>query len=340
MFECADQLVAALDAGRVLAVATLVSVEGSAPRTVGSSMAFDGAAVIGSIAGGCVEGAVIEVCERVLADGEARTVSYGISDEVAYDAGLSCGGTLRVHVRRVAGTDPLVAQLRAATRGQAAGIASALGPADAPHSGRIDAEVRSRIARGESGVVRVDCAPEPSIEVFVEVATAPPHLIIVGAMDFSAALASAASVLGYRVTVCDPRALFATPARFPGADVVVSWPTTYLAQEAVDERTAICLLGHDARYDVDVLELALASPARYVGAMGSRRTLELRLAALRERGVPAASIGRLRSPIGLDLGASSPAEAAVSILAEILAERSGASATPLRATHGPIHAPR
>jgi len=339
MFESADRLVAALDAGRVLAIATLVAVEGSAPRTVGTSMAFDGAAVIGSIAGGCVEGAVIEVCERVLADGESRTVEYGVSDEQAYDAGLTCGGTLRLHVRRVVGADAVVAQLRAAARGEAAGVASVLGPVDARHAGRIDAEVRARIARGESGLARIDCAPEPGVEVFIEVTTAPPALLLIGAMEFSAALARAASVLGYRVTVCDPRALFATPARFPGADVVVAWPTTFLASAAIDERTVICVLSHDARYDVDVLVLALGSPAGYVGAMGSRRTLELRLAALRGRGVAEESLGRLRAPIGLDLGASSPAEAAVSILAEILAVRTGASAAPLRATHGAIHPP-
>ena len=137
MFESADRLVAALDAGRVLAIATLVAVQGSAPRTVGTSMAFDGAAVIGSIAGGCVEGAVIEVCERVLVDGQSRTVEYGVSDEQAYDAGLTCGGTLRLHVRRVAGSDAAVAQLRAAARGEAAGVASVLGPFGERDSGRI-----------------------------------------------------------------------------------------------------------------------------------------------------------------------------------------------------------
>ena len=347
MFESADRLVAALDAGRVLAIATLVAVEGSAPRTVGTSMAFDGAAVIGSIAGGCVEGAVIEVCERVLADGQSRTVEYGVSDEQAYDTGLTCGGTLRLHVRRVAGSDAAVAQLRAAARGEAAGVASVLGPfgerdsgrMDARYTDRIDAEVRARMARGESGLARIDCAPDPAVEVFIEVTTAPPTLLLIGAMEFSAALARAASVLGYRVTVCDPRALFATPARFPDADVVVAWPTTYLARAAIDERTVICVLSHDERYDVDVLALALGSPAGYVGAMGSRRTLELRLASLRGRGVSETSIGRLHAPIGLDLRASSPAEAAVSILAEILAVRTGASAAPLRTTHGAIHQP-
>lgn len=292
MFEIADRLLAAVAAGSRLAVATAVSIDGSAPRTVGTSMAFDGASVIGSIAGGCVEGAVVETCELVLSDGIPRTVEYGVSDESAYSVGLTCGGQLRIHVQIL--DDDLISALAA----------------------QRDLDV---------------CAG------FTERAPVERHLIVFGAMEFSAALSSAAQVLGYRVTVCDPRSLFTTPARFPGAEIVVSWPTVWFETAEVDERTVICVLSHDARFDAELIALALDSPAAFVGAMGSRRTHDRRVASLRERGVSEEAIARLRSPIGLDLGASTVEETAVAILAEVIASRSAASALPLSTTAGAIH---
>ena len=290
MFEIADRLLAAVDAGRPLVVATAISIEGSAPRTVGTSMAWDGAAVIGSIAGGCVEGAVVEACEAVLADGQSRTVEYGVSDETAFSVGLTCGGRLRIHVQLL--TEEIVANLRAGT----------------------------------------------AIEVcrdFTERAPVQRRMIIFGAMEFSAALSKAAQAIGYRVTVCDPRPLFTTAERFPGADLVVMWPTEYLAAASVDEHTVICVLSHDARFDAELIAQALALPVAYVGAMGSRNTHDRRVASLAERGVT--DIARLHSPIGLDLGASSPEETAISILAEILNARSDSTALPLSVLGGAIH---
>ncbi|MFS0700334.1 XdhC family protein, partial [Cellulomonas sp. 179-A 4D5 NHS] len=207
---------------------------------------------------------------------------------------------------------------------------------------QLDVEVAARLASGRTGVATLTCAgsgggPVDELDVFVEVAAAPPRLVLVGAMDFSVALAAAGRVLGYRVTVCDPRPLFATPERFPGVELVLAWPTTYLRATTLDQRTAVCVLSHDARFDTEAVALALASPAGYVGAMGSRRTHERRVAELRMRGVGEDAIARLRSPIGLDVGASTPQETAVAILAEVLAVRSGASGEPLRATAGPIH---
>jgi xanthine dehydrogenase accessory factor len=291
MHEIADRLLAAHDAGHRLVVATAIAIEGSAPRTVGTSMAWDGEAVIGSIAGGCVEGAVVEVAGEVLADGVPRTVEYGVSDETAFSIGLTCGGQLRIHV------EPFTAAMADALR---------------------------------------DARP---IEVcgYVDAPAIERRMIIFGAMEFSAALAAAARVLGYRVTVCDPRPLFLTEARFPGVERIVQWPTTYLAATPIDERTVICVLSHDARFDAELIAIALASPAGYVGAMGSRNTHDRRVASLRERGVDAAAIARLHSPIGLDLASSTPEETAVSILAEVLARRSGASALPLTVTSGSIH---
>lgn len=290
MYEIADRLLAAVDDGRALVVATAIAIDGSAPRTVGTSMAFDGVAVIGSIAGGCVEGAVVEIAARVLATGRAETVDFGIDDDTAMSVGLTCGGALRVHVQ------PFTTVLETALR---------------------------------SGTEVQVCSE------FVEPPPVLRRLIILGAMEYSAALADAATALGYRVTVCDPRSLFATAERFATSEVVVEWPTDYLARAAIDEHTVICVLSHDWRFDAEALAIALRSPAAYVGAMGSRLTDARRRASLDELGV---DHSRLHSPIGLDLGASTPAETAVSILAQILAERSRASAEALTQRVGAIHA--
>ena len=175
MFEIADRLVAALDAGRTLAVATAVSIEGSAPRTVGTSMAFDGSTVIGSIAGGCVEGAVVDVCELVLADGVARTVEYGVSDETAFSVGLTCGGQLRIRVTAVDAA--METALRAAVAGAPAGLATPLGAIPARFETRVAAELDARVALGETALSAIDCDGD-EVEVFFEVATPPARMIL------------------------------------------------------------------------------------------------------------------------------------------------------------------
>jgi xanthine dehydrogenase accessory factor len=338
MFEIAPRLLAALEGTAPLAVATAVAIDGSAPRTVGTSMAFDGTVVIGSIAGGCVEGAVVGVCEEVLADGMPRTVEYGVSDETAFEVGLTCGGQLRIHVQLVTAGSPIVEQLRKAEAGQAAGIATVINESAAAtrYAHRITAELDARVQAGATSLGRIDCEGE-MVETFFEVSTPPPRFLIFGAMDFSAALSVAATAMGYRVTVCDPRSLFTTPERFPGVEVVVSWPTHYLQATEVDARTVICVLSHDDRFDSDLVQLALERQVAYVGAMGSRRTSDRRFAELRERAVPEEALARLHSPIGLDLGASTPEETAISILAEVLAARRNSSAAPLSHTRGSIH---
>jgi xanthine dehydrogenase accessory factor len=300
MYEIRDRLLDAVASGRPLAVATAVAIEGSAPRTVGTSMAFDGERVIGSIAGGCVEGAVVAACEEVLADGVARTVEYGVDDETAFSVGLTCGGQLRVHVQL------------------------------------LDAALASSLRARQPVTILVCEGDDP--EIFVERPPLSPRMIIFGAMEYSAALAQAAGMLGYRITVCDPRPLFATQERFPGVEVVVHWPTTWLADQLLDEHDVICVLSHDARYDAELVAIALASPVGFVGAMGSRNTHDRRIASLRELGVRGEAIARLHSPIGLDLGASSVEETAVAILAEVIAVRNRASTEPLMATSGSIHA--
>jgi xanthine dehydrogenase accessory factor len=309
VLEIADRLLARLDAGATLAVATVVRVEGSMPRTVGTSMAWDGERVIGSIAGGCVEGAVVELAQQVLEDGRVRSDRFGVSDDSAFGFGLSCGGVVGVRVALLRPDDPVVARLRDAAAGRPA-----------------------RVVIAPDGF-RSELCPDGVVD---EVAPRA-RMIVLGAMDFSRALAAAAPAVGYDVTVVDPRSLFLTPERFPGADLVVRWPPEHLVATPIDERTAVCVLSHDDRYDAEAILVALRSSAGFVGAMGSRRTLDRRLAALRELGATDEELDRLHAPIGLDLGAVTPEETAVSILAEIIAARAARSGRPLRATEGAIH---
>ena len=319
MLELATRLLARLDGsdqrpGGPIVVATVVGIDGSSPRTLGTSMAWDGESVIGSIAGGCVEGATVEIAERVLDDGRTRTVEFGVSNEAALGVGLSCGGLLRIHLallRPDAAADAAtIAELRRAASGQSARV--------------------SLTAQG----YRTDLCDA----LYLDSRTPPARMIIVGAMEYSTALSNAAQVLGYEVTVCDPRELFTTAARFPGAELAVEWPPEYLERTVIDGRSVICLLSHDDRFDADALAVSLRSPAGYVGAMGSRRTHAQRMDALRELGVEPEALARLHSPIGLDLGASTPEETAVSIIAEVLADRTAASRRPLSVLDGAIHA--
>ncbi|USQ85928.1 XdhC family protein [Streptomyces phaeoluteigriseus] len=360
---CAEQ--------RPFTLATVVGVTGSAPLPVGTSVAVDeDGTAVGSISGGCVEGAVYELCRQVLEDRTApQRAWFGYSDEDAFAVGLTCGGELDVHVQRIdPATQPhLATALTQAANGRAAAVAQVVdGP---PHllggllaldgEGRVsgtdlDTDTNSAVADHARALLRAgrtarshlggDAATCPEqLTVLVHVAATRPRLLIFGAVDFAAALSQAGRLLGYRITVCDARPIFATPARFPHADeVVVDWPHRYLAQTAVDARTAICVLTHDAKFDIPLLRLALTLPVGYVGAMGSRRTHNERLRLLGQAGITTRQLAVLHSPIGLDLGARTPEETAVSITAEIIAHPNGASGLPLSQRTGPIHrtAPR
>lgn len=375
MLEIAGSLLDALDRGHRLAVATVTRVLGSAPRTLGTSMAVtDTGTVIGSISGGCVEGALYEAATEVLADGRRQVTEFGVTDDDAFAAGLSCGGSIEVYLTELAPAgarnavpEPVLRQLRAAVAGEAAGLAVIVagpgaglvfGPHDAPDAvqnalqgldadsvRRIRSELRARMIAGRTALGTVQCAAgtvdaAAEARVLFLVAAPPPRFIIFGAVDFAAALSAAASLLGYRVTVCDARAVFATAERFPSAaEVVAAWPSDYLAATQTDARTVLCVLTHDEKFDIPLLTTALGLPVAYVGAMGSRRTHERRLPRLRQAGVSTAQLDRLHSPIGLDLGASTPEETAVSILAEVLATRTGSSGAELRQGTGPIHHP-
>ncbi|SDW55915.1 xanthine dehydrogenase accessory factor [Amycolatopsis xylanica] len=319
------------------AVATVVAVRGSAPREVGASMAVraDGS-VIGSVSGGCVEGAVYELAQQVLATGVPVRTEFGFSADDPFAVGLTCGGSLDVFVQRA---DPAiraalvseepVALVRVLGDGPSAAVFAERHVGDASF---VD-EARSMLSSGATGIVRLG-----SLEVFIESWVAPPTMLIFGAIDFAAALSSVGRFLGYHVVVCDARPTFATPARFPDADeVVVDWPHRYLARTATDARTVICVLTHDPKFDIPVLTDALRRDVAYVGALGSRRTHTDRLHRLRAEGLIPAELTRLRSPIGLDLGARTPPETAISIAAELIALHRGGTTTPLSTSTGPIH---
>ncbi|MFC8140881.1 XdhC family protein [Streptomyces paradoxus] len=365
MLNIADTLHHWCREARPFALATIVDVTGSAPLPLGTSVAVDADGnAIGSISGGCVEGAVYELCREVLYDhGPAQRARFGYSDDDAFAAGLTCGGELDVLVQRIdpAAQPHLGAALAEAVQGRPAAIAqvvdgslagatlsvlgdswiadSALG--DGPTGRAVADRATAQLRAGRTALLSLggdaDTCPE-RLPVLVHAAATRPRMLIFGAIDFAAALAQAGRFLGYRVTVCDARPVFATEARFPHADeVVVDWPHRYLAQTAVDGRTAVCVLTHDAKFDIPLLRLALGLPVGYVGAMGSRRTHDERLHRLREAGVTEHQLARLHSPIGLDLGARTPEETAISITAEIIAQANQSTGLPLTRVTGPIH---
>jgi len=351
------------DAGVRFALATVVATWRSSPRQPGASMAVSEAGeVVGSVSGGCVEGAVYELGQQVLASGESVLQRYGVSDDDAFAVGLTCGGILDIVVRPVdRSTFPMFADLAAAIRGEEPvalatvvdgprrrGDALAIWPdriAGSLGAERLDSAVaddaRGRLVHGSTGMLHLGPEGErrrDELAIFVQSFAPPPRMLVFGAIDFAAAMVRMGKFLGYRVTVCDARPIFATPKRFPEADeVVVRWPHHYLAETVVDERTVICVLTHDPKFDIPLLERALRTPAAYIGAMGSRRTHDDRLRRLVEIGMTPAELARLSSPIGLDLGARTPEETAVSIAAEITAQLWGGSGRRLTDLDAAIH---
>jgi xanthine dehydrogenase accessory factor len=353
------------DTGRPFALATVVGTSRSAPRAPGAAMAVEpGGEVAGSVSGGCVEGAVYELAQDALAGEPPVLQTYGYSDTDAFAVGLTCGGSVSVFVQAVSAADTpqlgeVLRSIGADDPVALATVISGLGQVGARlavwpdrvsgtlGSEGLDAAVtddaRGMLAQGATGQRHYGSGGErrmDDVTVFVEAYAPPPRMLVFGAIDFAAAVARIGSFLGYRVTVCDARAVFATARRFPDADeVVVEWPHRYLAGQTVDERTVICVLTHDPKFDVPLLEVALRTPAWYVGAMGSRRTHSDRIERLREAGLSEDELARLRSPIGLDLGARTPEETAVAVAAEIVAGRWGGSGVPLGEIDGAIHRP-
>jgi xanthine dehydrogenase accessory factor len=415
--------------GERCAVATIITASGSVPRPPGTSMLVsESGEILGSLSGGCVEGAVVASALEVMADGGTRLEAFGFSREDAFAVGLTCGGELEVHIQpldgsaaglgalqRFAGGDPerplaLIRRIDGVSGRSMSGrtvSASALGAsgkagvavtqppavvvvpdpctfgiaASAELAAllgldalNLDTESRKEVLLaaaaqlepllrgGRTGLVRLAApqgcggvssgrahgaeggmtSPEP-VTLLVESRLPQARLLVFGANDFGAALVPAAKLLGYRVTLCDARPAFAAQERFAAADdVATDWPHRYLAAEAaagrIDSRTVVCVLTHDPKFDIPLLQEALGLDVAFVGALGSRRSHRQRIDGLLEAGVAPERLARLHSPIGLDLGAVTPAEVAVSITAELIAARSGAAAcTPLRDGSGPIH---
>lgn len=355
--------------GRSVAIARVVDLEGSGPRAPGAAMAVtaDGE-VLGSVSGGCVEAAVVQAALAVLVSDERPILSFGYSDDDALAVGMTCGGTIQLFIERLSELT-VYPQLAEAIRlgvpvalatmisGSAAGSALLVSSGSGlqrPSVGSLgDPELDRVVARDATGELAIGGtrvrrygprgeARRDEVTIFIESFVPPARMIIFGAVDFAAALSQIAKVLGYRVTLCDARQMFATPARFPFADeVVVDWPHRLLERigPGLTARDVICVLTHEARFDVPAIVAALGTEVGYLGAMGSRRTHHDRIRRLRDAGVDDGDLSRLRSPIGLDLGALTPEETAVSICAEIIASRSGndTAVRSLRATDGPIH---
>jgi xanthine dehydrogenase accessory factor len=370
--------------GETVGVATVVATWRSAPRPAGASMLVGpGGEAVGSVSGGCVEGAVYELSEEVVASGEPVLERYGISDDDAFAVGLTCGGILDVFVEKVSReTFPELEAVAAdVDAGRPVAVATVIEHPDPTRLGRrivvrpdevtgtfgltgsvgslgstraddaVVDDARGLLAAGRSETLTYGPDGErrgEGMRVFVSAYAPKPRMLVFGAIDFAAAVAKVGAFLGYYVTVCDARPVFATKSRFKDADeVIVEWPHRYLAAEVeagrVDSRTVLAVLTHDPKFDVPLLEVALRLPdVAYIGAMGSRRTHDDRLKRLVEAGLTPEEIGRLSSPIGLDLGARTPEETAVSIAAEIIALRWGGDGGRLGEREGPIHhtAPR
>lgn len=362
MREIMDDLDRWLARGTPVALARVIDLEGSGPRLPGAAMAVTvDSDVTGSVSGGCVEGAVVIEALDIIESADHRLVSFGFSDNEAFAVGLTCGGTIHLFLERFDWPD-MYAQLAADVRADVPvalatvvegpnagakllvrpdGVVGSLGHADLDRV--VERDSRGELAAGQSGVRHYGEhgeAREEAVSVFVESFAAPPQMLIFGAVDFTAALARVAKVLGYRVTVCDAREVFATPQRFPMADeVVVDWPNRLLEDVGPDlgPRDVVCVLTHDAKFDVPAIIAALETDVGYIGVMGSRRTHDDRTSRLLEAGIDESGLARLRSPLGLDIGARTPEETAVSIVSEIIARRTGRGARALTDGSGPIH---
>ncbi|MGY0539574.1 XdhC family protein [Nocardioides sp. YJ-D4] len=370
MRDVLDDLMKWWESGETVAVATVVATFQSAPRPPGASMLVGpDESAVGSVSGGCVEGAVYEVAREVAETGVPELNRYGVSDDDAFAVGLTCGGILDVFVEKVSQeTFPELGELAEDVRsGSPVALATVIEHPDPEILGRR-VLIRPEGVKGSLGSARMDDAVHDDalgllahgtnqtlsygidgerrgegMRVFVWSFAPKPRMLVFGAIDFAAAVARVGAFLGYHVTVCDARPVFATNSRFPSADeVVVDWPHRFLTQEVeagrIDQRTVIAVLTHDPKFDVPLLEVALRLPdIAYVGAMGSRRTHDDRLARLVDAGLTDEEIARLSSPIGLDLGARTPEETAISIAAEIIAGRWGGSGERLATTEGRIH---
>ncbi len=323
MDEALHQAARWRETGRRVALATVVATRRSAPRPVGSKLVVsDQGELAGSVSGGCVESDVVLAAQEVLGGGEPRLVTYGITDDMAFGVGLPCGGEIDVFVEELGdGERPDVTLT----------VVAGEGVGERLQDLELEQEARRR---ARSHVLALE-----DRTVFADVAAPPTRLFVYGAVDTAEALCRAAKLLGWRTVVADARASFATPERIPSADeLLVLWPEEAVAAVVPDLGTAVIVLTHDDKFDLPLIRAALASDAFYVGWLGSRRNQERRRGLLREEGVTDDELDRICGPAGLDIGADTPAETAVSMLAEILALRAGRAGGRLKDAETRIHA--
>ena len=349
--------------GRRVVNAMLVERIGSAPLDPGAQMLVDERGNIeGSVTGGCVEAALVEEAQAIFAGEAPRVATYGISDEEAAGVGLMCGGTVRifVHEQGEEALDALDAVAAARAAGEPVALATLL---DGDGAGAklailgdrvvgslgvtelldrsVERDARGQLDEGLSRVRRYGAGGEvmgSEVAVYIQAFETQPRMVIFGAIDFSAEMAKLASEVGYQVTICDARRPFADSPRFSRvAEVVVDWPDRYLESQDLGPRDVVLVFTHDAKFDEPALLSSLATDAGYIGALGSRRTQERRLERLRAAGLDEPSVARIHAPCGLDVGARTPVETAVSILAEVIAVRTGRRGESLRETTGSIH---
>jgi xanthine dehydrogenase accessory factor len=348
MREIADDLARWRREGKRFAIATVVATRRSAPRPVGAKLGVsDAGEMCGSVSGGCVESEVYGAAREILAGGDARLLTYGIADDLALSVGLPCGGEIDVYVEEPDAelVDRALEALEhdehavrfTMLEGEDAGaelLVPEEGDAVGPGPGELASHAEEVLHGGRSKLVEID-----GRSAFADVIGPPPRLLVFGAVDTAEALCRAAKGVGWRTTVVDARAKFATPERIPSADeLIVAWPDDAVTQRPPDHATAVVVLTHDEKFDVPALKATLTSEAFYVGALGSRRNQDRRRERLLEAGVDEDAIDRLSGPCGLDIGADTPAETAVSILAEILAVRAGRDGGSLKEARGRIHA--
>ncbi|MBN1119942.1 MAG: XdhC family protein [Anaerolineae bacterium] len=336
-----------IEQGEEIAVATVINTWGSSPRPVGSKLITTmSGRIAGSVSAGCVEGTVIEECKKAMQTGQPARLTYGVADDDAWDVGLACGGTIEIFVEPFAAYSALYDKLseRLETHTPAV-LISVLEDSENLIGKKLLVDADGSVV-GDCGLIEqvpdlVDMALEHldrgrsrveeldnDVILFFEVYPPVSRLLIVGAVHIADPLITMANLAGFRTILIDPRAAFNTRERFPHADeLICGWPQHVLPEMALDRSAYVAILTHDPKIDDPALRVALTSEARYVGALGSRRTNELRCERLRAGGIPADRIARLHAPIGLYIGGRSPVEIAVSIMAELIQIRSGAAST-------------
>jgi xanthine dehydrogenase accessory factor len=323
MDEALQKAVRWRELGRKVAVATVVATRRSAPRPIGSKLVVsEQGELAGSVSGGCVESDVVLAAQEVLGGREPRLLTYGITDEMAFGVGLPCGGEIDVFVEELTDADRPDVTLT---------VVAGEGVGERLQDPELEQEARRR---GRSHVIALE-----DRTVFADVAAPPTRLFVYGAVDTAEALCRAAKLLGWRTVVADARGSFATPERIPSADeLLVTWPDEAMAAVQPDPGTAVIVLTHDDKFDLPLIRAALATDAFYIGWIGSRRNQERRRGLLRDEGVTDEELDRISGPSGLDIGAETPAETAISMLAEILSVRAGRAGGRLKDAETRIHA--